>query len=241
VKLVHVSAIATGIVLVLGAFMVIPIYLHSTSSQYFLLSFSVLDNVEQKWCDELSSTLQKHKVQAIIYFSGKAAEKNPDCVKSFQSNIDIGSQTYHYTALTTISDYSQQLEEITEGKKAVDKAGNLNSRLFKAPYGSTDANIYSLLQRSDIIADFSYDNQYNKYHNGQFINFDLDSYDGANNTPEFFKNLLTEKPVVINFDDSISIEYVNDLISKTKSRNTFFIDASQLTGLSLTIRDDGMA
>ncbi len=237
-KIIHVSAISTGIVIFFGILIVIPPYLHPTSPQYFLLSFSISEDVEQSWCDDLASTLLKHKVQATIFFSGQIAERYPDCVKAFPPNIDIGSQTYHYVMLASMSDYSEQLEEIQRGKQAVDEAGNLNSRLFKAPYGSTDENIYSLLTHSNILADFSYENQYNKFYNGQFIKFQLESYNSDTNSIEFFRNLSTNQPTIINFDSSNDVKYIDNFISKIKSRNTVFLDASQLTGLQLTIRNE---
>jgi peptidoglycan/xylan/chitin deacetylase (PgdA/CDA1 family) len=220
--------------------MVIPPYIKPHSAKVFLLSFSVLEDVEQSWCDSLASTIKKHNVEATIFFSGKVADKNPECVKIFPYNVDIGSQTYHYVSLTSISDYTEKLEEIQLGKKAVDAAGDLNSKLFKAPYGTTDDNIYSLLTRSNIIADFSYKDQYNKYYDGQFITFELESYDGQTHTPEFFHNLITNEPIVINFDSSVSVNYIDNFISKTKSHSSYFIDASELTGLPLTIRNGGM-
>jgi len=239
-KLIHVSAISTGIVVFLGMLMVIPTYIQPASPQFFLLTFSVYENVDQSWCDDLASTIKKHNIQATIFFSGKIAEKFPKCVKTFPTNVDIGSQTYHYVSLSSIPDYTLQLKEIQRGKQAVDDAGNLNSKLFKAPYGTTDDNIYSLLTRSNIIADFSYDDQYNKYYNGQFIKFQLKSYHGANNTVEFFQNLPANEPIVINFDSSTPVNYIDNFISKIKSKNTVFLDASELTGLQLTIRNEIM-
>src|SRR3990172_4815679 len=239
-KMIHVSAIATGIVIVLGIFMVIPPYIKPTSAKVFLLSFSVSEDVEQSWCDNLASTIKKHNVGATIFFSGKVAEKNHECVKTFPDNVDIGSQMYHYVSLASLSDYTKKLEEIQRGKKAVDTAGNLNSKLFKAPYGNTDDNIYSLLTRSNITVDFSYDDQYNKYYDGKFLKFELESYDGLSHTPEFFHNLITNEQIVINFDSSIPVSYVDNFISKMKSRSTHFIDASELTLLPLTIRNGGM-
>ena len=239
-KMIHVSAIATGIVILLGIFMVIPSYIKPNSAKVFLLSFSVLEDVEQSWCDSLASTIKKYNVEATIFFSGKAAEKNPKCVKVFPDNVDIGSQMYHYVSLASISDYTKKLEEIQRGKKAVDTAGNLDSKLFKAPYGTTDDNIYSLLTRSNIIADFSYNDQYNKYYDGKFIKFELESYDGQTHTPDFFHNLNTDEPIVINFDSSVPVNYIDNFISKMKSHNTYLIDASELTGLPLTIRNGGM-
>lgn len=60
--------------------------------------------------------------------------------------IDIGSQTCSYSNLTSICDYGTALKEIPKDKQAVYASGNLNSRLFKAPYRDNDGNIYSLFE-----------------------------------------------------------------------------------------------
>ena len=83
----------------------------------------------------------------LCLFLGKLAESYPKCVTLFSSNdgIDIGSSTYNYINLTSTQDYLLTLEEVKEGKRAVDSIGRLDSKLFKAPSGSTNQNIYSLL------------------------------------------------------------------------------------------------
>ncbi len=223
--------------------MVVPVFTHLQHSGYDLivmLTFSIGDDDNlPDWCLDLSSVLKKHQVSATVFFSGRVADQYPECVKAFEKNIDIGSQTYNFVDLTSIPDYSSQLEEIREGKEAVDEAGLLSSRLFKAPFGLTDENIYSLLNRSSIIADFSYDRQYNKYHDGQFIRFDLVTYDGAAYSTDFLASINTTKtPVLINYDNNnSSIEKIDELIFKLKKDNIDFVNASELTGLILTVRE----
>ena len=179
----YAGAIATGIVVVLGIAIISPVYYQKRpiSQPIVMLSFSIIgDSNVPKWCNDLSSILEKHNLRAAVFITGKVAERNPACISSFSSNdIDIGSQTYNYVNLTSITDYSAALEEVRSGKEVLDKTGNLNSRLFKAPYGSTDQNIYSFLTRSGIVADFSYAQHYNKYENGKFIKYDLVTYDGT--------------------------------------------------------------
>jgi peptidoglycan/xylan/chitin deacetylase (PgdA/CDA1 family) len=204
-----------------------------------MLSFSVIDDSNvANWCSDLSNVLNKYSAKATVFFTGKTAERYPECVTVFSDDVDIGSQTYNYVDLTEIPDYTVQLEEVRNGKRAVDNAGQLYSRLFKAPYDSTNENIYSLLSRSDIVADFSYNQQYNKYYNGQFIKFDLRSYDGSEHSADFFHTLpVTEVPVLINFNNSITIDKIDDFIFQLKSNNIRFVNASEITGIDLTVRE----
>jgi peptidoglycan/xylan/chitin deacetylase (PgdA/CDA1 family) len=238
-KIVHYGAISTAIVILLGIAMVIPPFIQPTPPLIVLLSFSLInDNNAPSWCNDISSILEKQDVKAVVFVTGKAAERHPECVKAFPDTVDIGSQTYHYVSLTSISDYTYALEEIQSGKKAVDNAGRLSSKLFKAPYGDTDENIYSLLNRSDILADFSYQDEFNKYYNGEFIKLDLVTYDGTAYPANFFQNLTAKDgPVQIVFDDKTSPHQVDDFISKIKSRHIKFVSASELAGIDLTVRE----
>jgi hypothetical protein len=240
----HAGAIATGIVVVLGIAIILPVYYQKRPilQPIVMLSFSIIGGSNVPiWCNDLSSILEKHNLRAAVFITGKVAERNPACVSSFSSNdIDIGSQTYNYVNLTSITDYSAALEEVRSGKEVLDKTGNLNSRLFKAPYGSTDQNIYSFLTRSGIVADFSYGQHYNKYEDGKFIKYDIVSYDGASYSSDLFNDISSSEkmPILINFDNSTPIDEIDSFLSKLKSvsNNIYFINASELTGMNLTER-----
>ncbi|HEU5221196.1 MAG TPA: polysaccharide deacetylase family protein [Candidatus Nitrosotalea sp.] len=235
-KIVQVGAIITGIVITLGVLLVVPEFLRPSPTQPILLSFSVTNEQNlPNWCHDLSSVLSKYDVKAAVFVIGKVAERHPDCVNGFPSGVDIGSESYDYVSLPSISDYSTQLAEVKNGKMAVDKAGNLDSKLFKAPYGATDANIYSLLSRSNILADFSYSEQYNKYYDGKFIKFDLVTYNGSKYYTSFFRHVPADKPVLVNFDNSTPISQIDEFISEFKSKNFRFVSATELTSMDLTI------
>ena len=235
-KIVHVGIISTAIVIALGIGIVLPPYLPQSKPLVVLLSFDIAnkDNLPQ-WCNQLSSVLDRQNVKATIFVTGKVASQYPKCVSAFSNRNDVGSQTYDYVNLTSIDDYTVQLKEVKNGKQAVDASANIDSRLFKAPYGVTDENIYSLLNRSGILADFSYTNQYNKYYNGEFIKFNATTYDGITHSADFFHTLSSDNPVLINFDNSTPVENIDKYISQLKSKHILLIDASELTGINLTI------
>ena len=224
-----------------GVTIVLPDFIKQSEPTEILLTFDITDkNNLPTWCLNLSNVLQKHNVNAAIFISGKIAQQYPECITSFGKGIDIGSQTYNYVNLNSISDYSVQLDEIRNGKNIIDNTGNLDSKLFRAPYGNTDDNIYSLLYRSNILADFSYENQYNKYENGTFIKFQISNYNTSKYSKEIFYKLdESNKPIIINFDNSISIQRIEDFIADINSNNIRFVSASELTKTQLTIRNGG--
>ncbi|HEX6067304.1 MAG TPA: polysaccharide deacetylase family protein [Nitrososphaera sp.] len=242
-KLGHLGAVATAAVIAVGVVMAAgPAYMHTVNyyrAPPVMLSFSVINGSNApEWCNELASVLAEHKVKAAVFVTGQVAEQHPECVRSFASQgIDVGSQTYGYVNLTSVDDYLDALEEVRQGKSAVDKAGKIDSRLFRAPYGETDQNIYSLLSSSNITADFSYDNQYNKFEGGQFIRYDLVTCDCDNLSPDAVTRLLEAgQPVMVEFGNSVPVSNINGFITALKSDDRVrFVSASELVGQDLTV------
>ncbi len=210
------------------------------AKQQIMLSFSVSESSGSvDWCRNLSSILKTYDIGATVFFVGKVAEQHPECVSYFSSKVDIGSQTFSNSNLTSISDYALQLEEVKKGKQAVDTAGNLYSRVFRAPSKATDQNIYSLLSRNDILADFSYDHQYNVYSGNQFVKFNATVYDGATCSPNSILALKkSPQPIIVHFDSKYSTELIANFISTLKTGQLNFVNASEVTGLNLTVRGD---
>jgi len=242
-KLIIAATLSTALIIAAGFFIISPMFYRPTgveAKQKIMLSFTVLESDQSaEWCRNLSSILKSHEISATVFIVGKVAEQHPECVSCFSSKVDIGSQTYSNLNLTSIPDYDLQLEEIRRGKLAVDTAGNLYSRVFKAPNGNTDQNIYSLLSRNDILADFSYTHQYNVYLDNQFIKFDATVYNGA--TCSANSILATKKnstPIIIHFDSEYPTELIDDFIATLKTGQLDFVNASEITGLNLTVRGD---
>jgi peptidoglycan/xylan/chitin deacetylase (PgdA/CDA1 family) len=227
--------IVTGILILTGIAILLPVYFPKRVQPILMLSFNIINNENlPQWCNGLYRILQKHEIKATIFITGKVVDTFPKCMSLFSSNsnIDIGSSTYNYTDLVNILDYSKALTEVQKGKHAVDNAAKINTSLFKAPYGSTDQNIYSLLTRSGIIADFSYTNQYNIYENGQFIRYDLKAYNGSNTTG-LVHNIISSKgnePILINFDNSIATSHIDSFIDDIRSQieNIHFTNPSEI-------------
>lgn len=225
-KIIHIGVISTGLVIAVGVALVAPALILPYMPQNYpvFLSFEITDSSNLPyWCHDLSNVLEESDVKATVFISGKLAEEYPDCVTVFGNNVQIGSMTYNYVSLTN-SDYLLQLGEVQHGKQVVDTIGSLDSKAFKAPFSQTDENIYSLLSRSGIVADFSYDDHFNIYENGQFIRYDLETF----STPS--EITLSDKPIISRFSfvNTQPIEVISSTISDLKSYNTQFLTSSDL-------------
>lgn len=244
-KLKHAAILATLLVIAAGAALISPLFLRQNNAETtrpkprVMLSFSVLPQADViTWCQDLSSFLNAQHIGASVFFVGQVAEKDPECVSVFGDRVDIGSQTYSNANLNAIDDYSVKLEEIQEGKMAVDIAGNLSTGIFRAPFGATDSDIYSLLDRSNIQADFSYRQQYNVYLQGHFIKFAVDGYTGQDNPSDVYSKIsVSANPSIIFFDNTRPVTEIEHFLSGLKMTDINFVNASELIGSSLTVRE----
>lgn len=244
-KFKHIAIITTALVIIAGLAMISPLFFHNNSPEArpkVMLSFGVVESDYMvEWCQDLASLLEDNNIGASVFFVGKVVEQYPQVISLFSDKVDIGSQTYNNANLTSILDYSVKLREVTQGKMAVDNAGTLYSCIFKAPYYATDQDIYSLLSRSGIIADFSYVNQYNVYLDGKFVKFDAVTYQACDYTSEFFSNISkTAGPVIIYFDNKDEISYIESIISNLNGSDFEYVNASELTGINLTNRGNDL-
>lgn len=248
-KLAQLGAVSTGVVIVVGVALIAPAFLRDGTGIdpgiSVLLSFDVLENgsadANSSWCSGLAALLESRGVKGAVFVSGQAAQASQECA-SFPQGVDVGSRTFSYVDLTT-TDYRIALDEVWTGKVAVDEAGGINSKLFKAPHGLTDENIYSLLSRSGILADFSYGGQYNKYENDRFVKYNLTSFSGDSEQEQFFSlisNQTLVASVAVNFDSSVPLAQIEQFIARLQSLNDgriHVVSASELTAMSLTIRE----
>jgi len=233
-KLVYLGAISTSVVLILGMAMVVPAFIFASPAESeklrVLIQIEIVeDNNLPFWCNEFNDKLEDGGVKSVVFLTGKIAESNPECIFNF-SGVDIGSQGYRYQDITQISDYFQQLSEIKKGKITIDDFGGIESKVFKAPFGSTDENIYSLLNRSGILADFSYENHYNLFVDNQFVKFDLITVDDVND----LDSIDSLQIVTFSFNNLESVNSIFDNIDEIKKHRVQFVNPSDLYGESLT-------
>jgi peptidoglycan/xylan/chitin deacetylase (PgdA/CDA1 family) len=240
-KLKHLGIATMALVIIAGGVMISPLYYHPAKAeprQKVMLAFSVTEpNGVMGWCDNLSQVLFDHGIGATLFMVGKVAEEYPDAVWYFSNEVDVGSQTFDNVALTGIADYTVRLEEVNRGKQAVDDVGTVNSKLFRAPFGATDGDIFSLLGRSGILADFSYNGYYNVFRDDKFVKYDAQTFNAADITPEQFAVLTySPTPLIVFFENTMSVSKIDSFIASLENAGAEFVNASQLTGLTLTVR-----
>ena len=243
-NLFYSALIATVLVIGLGISLVVPVFFEGQAEakkQVVMLSFSIDDQENlPTWCSDLNSLLLAEELRGTIFVTGRVADEYPNCVAALSSNprLDIGTQTYDNAPLDSTIDYSEMLLEVQRGKEAVDKAGSIESRVFKAPLGKTDENIYSLLNRSSILADFTYATYYTQFDGEHYIWFNVTSYDGSN-TPADSVNRIesSDSPLVIDFDNRDPISIIKNFVSDLDRNKFALANASDLTRLELTVRE----
>jgi ribosomal protein S8 len=237
-KLRQAAIIATALVIISGLIMISPLFLNQDRAQLqqkqtVILSFTVLesDNVEN-WCQNLSTILSSQNLPATIFIEGKLAEQNPKTITCFGSGIDFGSLTYDNVNLTSIDDYSLKLWEIQQGKTAIDNIANVNSQIFQEPNGNTDEDIYSILSRVGIIADFSYKDHFNIYRNDRFEQITAQVVNANNTSVEY---LLSQEPadipLIIQFDNNLTTQQINSFLSSLKAGQFNFVRSSEFLEL----------
>jgi peptidoglycan/xylan/chitin deacetylase (PgdA/CDA1 family) len=229
------GVIATSCVIILGIIMVSPVFLHPEPRHMILLSFSI-ENEQNlpSWCSETFSILRKHNAGAAIFISGSTAEQFPTCASSLPNNVEVGSQGYNYVDIPAIPDYTEQLEEVKKGKETVDRISGLDSKLFRAPYGKTDSNVYSLLSRAGILADFSYEGQYNKFHQDKFIWFKVQSYKAEDFDPSIIGPVTDSSiPIIVTFSNSIQPHKIDQILTELKAKKVDFVSPSKLADMEL--------
>jgi peptidoglycan/xylan/chitin deacetylase (PgdA/CDA1 family) len=239
-KLKRVGLITTGLVILAGLIVVMPLFFgrsRSKAQPVVMLSFSITDPVDAiPWSQALSQVLRQRKIGASVFIVGQIAEQYPAIFSDFATNVDIGSQTYGNIRLAAIADYAAELAEVRDGKQAVDEAGRLTTSIFRAPFGATDQDIYSILSRSGILADFSYAGQFNVFRDNQFIKYEAMTFVGHELTENQISDLVksSSKPIIVYFDNHDSISLIDHVISLLSQGNVHFVNASELAGIPLT-------
>jgi peptidoglycan/xylan/chitin deacetylase (PgdA/CDA1 family) len=244
------GAIITALVIIMGVALLYPALRLDTrigsneqvmkGRNLILLTFNIVNSSQlPSWCNDLSQFLRDNNIHSTIFVTGIVAKSYPDCTSDFSSYTDIGSMSYTNQNLTTIPDYLDQLSQIREGKSTIDAQGRLNSSLFRAPYGSVDDNIYSLLSRSGIIADFSYNDHYNLYTDGlsgkTFYWFPIKMLNNLSSISN--ANTSENTPLMINYYNFEPIEEIINAINITSEYPHQFVSASELTKMELTNRN----
>lgn len=226
------GAIITALVIVVGVVLIYPALRldnHVVQNQV-LLAFNIINSTNlPTWCDDLSKFLQDNSIHSTIFITGIMADTYPNCVTSLGNNNDVGSMTYSYDTITGMN-FTGQLKQIQDGKAAVDKQGKLNSTIFRAPNGIVDDKIYSLLTRSHILGDFSYNDHYNIYTDGLsgkiFYRFPMTSLDNISDSK--LSGVDPKIPVMVNIYNYDSIGKVQEFINSESKNPHQYVTTSEL-------------
>jgi hypothetical protein len=77
------------------------------------------------------------------------------------------------------------------------------------------------------------------YLDNQFVKFDAVVYDGSTCSANSILTLKkSSAPILINFDSEYPAELISDFIGTLKTGQLDFVNASEMTGLNLTVRGD---
>ncbi len=239
-KLSHAGAIATTIVIVAGVAMISPMLLRTQNRgvqpKIAIFLYVPTEANATAWCGEIASYLKATNTKATVFFTGEVVDNNTKLVTEFGETVDIGSMTQSYKPLLDITDYTAQLIEIRNGKISIDAAGHFDSKLFSAPYGAVNSDIFSQLRRTGIVADFSYDDHYNKIHNGTFITMPLRTVDGSTLDTHALVPQLNDTPTIVRFYSTTSPKKVIETLESLKAEGYQFLNASDITGIQLVNR-----
>jgi hypothetical protein len=236
------ATIITIIVITVGIAITSPLFIRPNTTeakQVVMLCFDVNQTPHaSEWCINLSRILDQNNLPATVFFSGKMAEQNPKNIFCFSENVDIGSKTDNCHDFSEINDYSLKLKQIQHAKTALEQAGNIEISTFRTHLEFEDPDIYSLLNRSGILADFSYIDHYNIYKNGYFIRYEAKVYDAKNYGAEFFLGISkSDTPLIICLDNTLPIVVVEAFLVELKKGDFMFVNASGLAGFDLTVRN----
>jgi peptidoglycan/xylan/chitin deacetylase (PgdA/CDA1 family) len=235
----QVGAFITFLVILAGVAMIAPAFTRTIRREnpprVAIFIYVTDESSGDEWCNEVSSYLKQKGITASIFFTGRVADSQPDWVKKFEG-YDIGSLTYSYIDLTTITDYSIQLAEIKNGKIAVDAAGGFDSRLFSSLNENVTNDIYSQLRRAGIVADFSYPDHYIKLNGEVYITMPLNVIEGTSITPDTTTDTLGNTPTVIKLYNNTPKQTVIQIIEDLRAKGCRFLNASEITGLELVVR-----
>jgi hypothetical protein len=235
------ATIATVLIVALGLIIISPLFIQPAApetKQKVMLCFDIAEgNNLPEWTSNLASILNEKSLPATVFVLGKIAQENPQTVLAFNSKVDVGCKTYDNVNISTVEDYSLRLLQVKEGKTAVDSAGNLKTAAFRGNVGINDQDIFSLLSRNDVFADFSFSDHYNVYENNQFVRYNAQVFEANRYSADYFlSRTKTSEPVIIIFDSNTSIQSIDAFLLKLQTGDFQFVNASELTGLSLTVR-----
>lgn len=101
-----------------------------------VIAFTFDDAPDDMYTPEILNVLKKHKVKATFFLLGARVDKYPHIVKRIHKEGHvIGNHTYWHPELTKTG-VANMIWEINKNEKAIKSVIELETNLFRAPYGA---------------------------------------------------------------------------------------------------------
>lgn len=126
----------------------IPIYYVDTDEKVCAISFDAAWGNEQT--ERLLNILDEYNVKTTFFLVKQWVDKYPDSVRDIADHgHDIGNHSATHPHMAELS-AEEQLTEITDCNKAVEKLTGHSPTLFRAPYGEYDNKLIRNLRSQDM-------------------------------------------------------------------------------------------
>lgn len=182
-----------------------PLAAGNCSAGYVGLTYD--DGPTSGFTSTLLSTLQQNGVRATLFNIGQNAQNNPSLVNAEKNaGMWIGNHSWTHPHLTQMSQ-SQMLSELQRTQQAIQKTTGTAPRLFRPPYGETNATLRAVEQQLGLTE----------------IIWDVDSQDwnGASTAQIVQRASQLQNGQVILMHDgyTTTIQAIPQIVANLKSRN----------------------
>jgi len=162
--------------------------------------------------------LKKHNVKATFFCIGKNAEKYPELIKKILKNgHQLGNHSYQHNNDYGFLSTKKVIEDILKTQKILKEIVELDSKLFRPPFGVTNPNIAKAVKKSDL----------------QTIGWSIRSYDtAAKNADKVFEKInkkIKKGDIILLHDTSVlSISVLEQLLQSLEQRKIKSVTINQL-------------
>ena len=166
----------------------------------------------------LLAALKTARVRATLFNIGQNAEQNPELVRAEKAaGMWIGNHTWTHPDMTTLST-ADMISEIAQTQRTIRQLSGTTPRLFRPPYGATNATLQSVEARFGL----------------KEILWDIDSVDWSGVSTEAIVQAasgLTDGQIILMHDwPPNTVAAIPQIVSGLRSRNLCAGMISPITG-----------
>lgn len=108
------------------------------------------DDGPTEYTPKFLDILKEHQIKATFFCIGKQVEKYPEIFQRIISEgHTVGNHTFSHSNTTGFLSASKMIGEIEKCDEAMNKAGNINTNLYRPPFGVTNPNIAKAIKRTN--------------------------------------------------------------------------------------------